>query len=146
MDLHGKIMNIPTKVPDEILANPCSKALAYRTGHRDARHAAAELVAGGCNCDMRTKLVGDGCEICNPELAADIARDNLEDAADSVASEVLHHIDQMYPAMWEGVPKAARTSVRNTIRQQVIRYLSPNARDQVPGARAAGDTSPATDC
>lgn len=25
-----------------------------------------------CNCDLRTKLVGDGCEICNPELAAEM--------------------------------------------------------------------------
>ena len=23
-----------------------------------------------CNCNLRTKLVGDGCEDCNPELAA----------------------------------------------------------------------------
>lgn len=85
-----------------------------------------------CTFSMREKLVGDGCEICNPELAADIARDNLEDAADSIASEVLHHIDQMYPAMWEGVPKTARTSVRNTIRQQVVRHLSPNKHSASP--------------
>jgi len=30
----------------------------------------------GCKCDMRTKLVGDGCEICNPELAAEIESEN----------------------------------------------------------------------
>lgn len=29
-----------------------------------------------CKCDMRTKLVGDGCELCNQELAAMIAADN----------------------------------------------------------------------
>lgn len=29
-----------------------------------------------CNCSLRTKLVGDGCELCNPELAAQIAADN----------------------------------------------------------------------
>ena len=25
-----------------------------------------------CKCDMRTKLVGDGCEFCNPELADEL--------------------------------------------------------------------------
>lgn len=26
-----------------------------------------------CRCDMRTKLVGDGCEVCNPELAKELS-------------------------------------------------------------------------
>lgn len=29
-----------------------------------------------CKCDMRKKLVGDGCQDCNPALAAMIAADN----------------------------------------------------------------------
>ena len=29
-----------------------------------------------CKCDMRTKLVGDGCEYCNPQLAADYKAEN----------------------------------------------------------------------
>ena len=41
MDLHGKIMNIPAKVPKDY--DQGDYALAYKTGHRDARHAAAEL-------------------------------------------------------------------------------------------------------
>jgi len=31
-----------------------------------------------CGCDFRTKLVGDGCHICNPELAAEIEAEIAE--------------------------------------------------------------------
>jgi hypothetical protein len=30
-------------------------------------------------CDMRTKLVGDGCHVCNPEYAKDHSSDTWED-------------------------------------------------------------------
>ena len=33
-----------------------------------------------CKCDLRTKLVGDGCKVCNPELAAEIEKELNEDA------------------------------------------------------------------
>jgi hypothetical protein len=41
----------------------------------------------------------------------------LREALDpeSFAVHVLHHIDEMYPSMWDSVPKSARTSIRNTI-------------------------------
>ena len=38
---HGRIMNIPSDV--EGMSNP--SRVIYRTGHRDARHAAAEIAA-----------------------------------------------------------------------------------------------------
>jgi len=28
-----------------------------------------------CKCDMRTRLVGDGCEFCNPQLAEELAKE-----------------------------------------------------------------------
>lgn len=38
--------------------------------------------------------------------------------AESVAGSVLYHIDQMYPGMWNGVAKSARTSLRNTVKAE----------------------------
>ncbi|WP_377706266.1 hypothetical protein ACFMKY_18105 [Pseudomonas protegens] len=37
-----------------------------------ALSAGAEPSAPKCHCDMRTKLVGDGCAVCNPGLATDL--------------------------------------------------------------------------
>ena len=44
-------------------------------------------------------------------------------AAKAVADKVIGHIDQMYPAMWTGVPKSARTSVRNTVFNQTLAVI-----------------------
>lgn len=42
MNLHNEIMNIP--VPSNVdYSSPATKVIAYKFGHRDARHAAAEL-------------------------------------------------------------------------------------------------------
>ena len=45
--LHNEIMNLPCKRTDETFLNEASRLL-YKEGHRDARHAAAELVIGAC--------------------------------------------------------------------------------------------------
>ena len=37
---------------------------------RIKEHEAKKAADAGCQCDIKTKLVGDGCEHCNPELAA----------------------------------------------------------------------------
>ncbi len=43
--LHAEIMNIDATLPSDLLSSEtCTFAVAYRLGHRDARHAAAELV------------------------------------------------------------------------------------------------------
>jgi hypothetical protein len=39
----------------------------------DGADGAGEVVRE-CQCRLRTRLVGDGCDVCNPELAAEYAR------------------------------------------------------------------------
>ena len=39
-------------------------------------------VLGVCQCSFRGRILGDGCSVCNPELAARCAAENLEDEAD----------------------------------------------------------------
>lgn len=45
MSLHDKLMNLPHGATGELYAER-AEFLAYKTGHRDARHAAAELAVG----------------------------------------------------------------------------------------------------
>lgn len=49
-DLHDQIMNIPCKITDEMFLNKASRLL-YKDGHRDARHAAAELALSAPTVD-----------------------------------------------------------------------------------------------
>lgn len=61
------------------------------------------------------RLVDQACGATGTPMDAERARHEtslrVEIDAD-VAMDVLHHIDTLYPAMWDGVAKAARTSLR----------------------------------
>lgn len=51
------------------------------------------------------------------------------EVADQVALEVVNHVDQQYPAMWERVPKTARVSLRNFVYNQVLLAVGNAVRD-----------------
>ena len=44
--------------------------------HVDAQAAEIERLRGLlCRCNVRTRLVGDGCEFCNPQLAEELSKE-----------------------------------------------------------------------
>lgn len=53
-----------------------------------------------------SKRFAEDCRECDLEV---------EEWRGDIADAVLRHIDTMYPKMWEGVPKTARLSIRNTV-------------------------------
>lgn len=73
MNCHDQIMNLQDQIPPDIANSQSPENLAYRIGHHDARHAAAELVglkadkiadllrrivASADKCDLDDKGVG----------------------------------------------------------------------------------------
>lgn len=55
----------------------CTTAnIAAILAHVEAQKAEIKQLRGLlCKCDMRTRLVGDGCEFCNPQLADELAKE-----------------------------------------------------------------------
>lgn len=54
--------------------------------------------ARNCTCNLRTRLVGDGCDVCNPDLAGTVApapdaREALDEATLTVIYEALRFAD-----------------------------------------------------
>lgn len=43
-----------------------------------------------CKCDLRTKMVGDGCEVCNPAKALEYAKMTIDDLEQDNARLVGH--------------------------------------------------------
>lgn len=64
-------------LPNARLIAACSPAnMAAILAHVEAQEAENERLRKLlCKCDMRTRLVGDGCEFCNPTLADELAKE-----------------------------------------------------------------------
>jgi hypothetical protein len=74
MDLHGQIMNLPARLPSD-----CAKmatSTAYKAGHRDARHAAAELaLTTDATMEEAAKIIEELCmRYSHPAPLAALAR------------------------------------------------------------------------
>jgi hypothetical protein len=54
-DLHAAIMNLPCRYPADFLQGDDWTTYAYKTGHKDARHAAAELASEYAASHQRLK-------------------------------------------------------------------------------------------
>jgi len=60
---------------DELKANAAFIAACHPEAIRELLAEMDRLRGLLCKCDMRTRLVGDGCEFCNPQLAEELAKE-----------------------------------------------------------------------
>ena len=74
-----------------------------------------------CKCDMRTKLIGDGCEACNPGLALDMALDAYWSAAFAEGAEGRDH--DTHDGEAQRALLAVKSAVTATIAAERKRWL-----------------------
>ena len=65
------------------------------TGYESKRAAAQDKLK--CQCSMTTKLVGSGCQYCNPEYMDDHSEDNLNMVAQPAQAEQCNYPDCKCP-------------------------------------------------
>jgi len=58
-------------------------------------------------------------------------RDLVSEIAMDIGKEVVFHIEQMYPAMFEAVSKNAKLSVRNCIHNEIMAAIKVNDAGEI---------------
>lgn len=92
MDLHAQIMNLQTP-PSLTFSGGTSPFLAYKDGHRDARHAAAELAMTADACVDALRAIDARLRECaRLGLTAAEAYDSFYQ---ETAAEALHGLDSL---------------------------------------------------
>jgi hypothetical protein len=84
-----------------------------------------------CKCNLRTRLVGDGCERCNPQMAIDILKERLDElrsAADQADEEYRAEIARL----------RLTDAERSAIRDAADRYASITPESAATAATLRG--------
>lgn len=89
---------------------------AFRSGWNSALLAAGASEGKSpraCKCTMAQRMVGDGCDVCNPELAAELSEGQASDARDAERWRMAVALCYM-PQTWrEHVEEAIEQERRN---------------------------------
>lgn len=71
-----------------------------------------------------------------PKPAIDADRELIKAIAMDIGKAVVHHIETMYPAMFEAVAGTAKLSVRNCVHNEIMAALEVNDADAIRGRLA----------
>jgi hypothetical protein len=90
-----------------------------------------------CRCDVRTKVLGDGCEVCNPEYSAEHSQ-SAEDAEDAAR---LSFIESLFERKWNGVVGSGSKStwhIKGDYRHRIANMHGETFGEAIDAARGEG--------
>ncbi len=78
-----------------------------------------------------TKIADVGQLESSQRPAIDADRELIKDVAMDIGKAVVHHIETMYPKMFDAVGQSAKLSVRNTVFNEIMAALEVNDADAI---------------